>query len=971
MADDDLFGGKPLTEGTNAATDATKSYTKSVEANLSVMDKWANRHRQMQEEAKDLSKIWQEQKDELRKWTQSMYGAEASVQKMTGSLKNAHNWLNKNIGLMATYNRLLGELRQGQDLFAKSGHASVVAQATASKEMQKSINLVRESKKAAHDMAAEYGLAQKDMAKITEGVNKTFHTQIRQSVDYKGHLRDLSKDILLVSKRFGVDGAEAIKYMQSRMQASSMTMREAQTETMLVAKATEEYMEELRKIPGAFDRAYASQQVFYQGMAKANEAFRLGNLDAAGYAQQLKFIMLRAEELGLTTNQVTNASQGLAKVMKGLQDENLGSIFSLKGVQNVADLRAKIEELGDETAKKKLEVALKLSEGMAAPDQYKLIIEQLAGTRTLTSLTLKHLRELGDNKSVIKALVEQYGVSNTTAALIVQNLEGLQQSLDKKKEGEGEANAFRSALDSSVKEFGKADSPQYRLVLEIQKGVDALTNWLKYEGFAAIGLIVTQTALQYKALKKSYNLQKRGGRLETSQLKYLVKIHRAIRAGGGGGGGVGGGRGSRGSRRGRRVKGAKIRRGGRGRAGAALDIAGAAGIGLPGAAGAALDLAGTAASFAPAGMLAKGGALAKGALAKGAAVGGIALKTAGVAAAAYVGYKFGQYLDKEFDLSNKASKGLFKAVAWAKGGKTEEAVKEIEGALPLSQRMSKDMLKKYQDSLSLLKKFNQMQIPLNESQRKLRDEARAYVAQYKQGWRAHIKNVKEAGKTYKKEQLEDVAGGLSSADFEKAKKLKDPKARARMLMERLVGSSRRIYTQASGAGALQKVLTGDYSGLGVMGTARAMSLREKLQQAGISPEMALQVGKEELLKTQRWAYKGGQAGADLQKKFQVEEAMQTMAQYGRMKSGGMGTVSPEMLQKVQAARQTLVKLGIDENMVKRMKDAQSQQGDYKVQDKSMTYNVTIPLKMDLEQMWSGLVDAANIPGANNSTSGTV
>ena len=478
--------------------DTSQRYSQTIvpiEANLG---KFGTRALRTAEEVKTLNDRLKEGAKSLAKYADESFGAKAMLGQFQGIATGAIGKVKELTSVTNVYNRLVKELREGQNLQTKSMQANTAATDKASKGLTKTLGIIRGQYDLAGKMVKKYKVSQEEALAIQGAVRQTFHSNIMAYKDSGKAMEAMTEDVLVLSKVMGTDAPKMIEYMNSRMRASNLTMKEAQDETIRVAKAYDTYKIALDKLPAAFQKANVSQQDFMRTMGQANEAFKMGHFNAAKFAQVLVPLSLAGKQAGMSVHAVNAMNSAFVTLMKTMGGGQLKTVF---GVRSAQDIRGRLEEYiakstGD--TKKSLEFIKKELKGgmpeihalqgikqamMGDPRMMADLMRRFQkvdkGVRTqwisdipgmednmLGAMTLKNAFEPGS--SVMKAW-------ETTAEMSVEQVKA-----------EQEAAAGRKKLEDLTAKGQSAVDKTFKRVSDVAELIDRLTLWLKANPWAAL-----------------------------------------------------------------------------------------------------------------------------------------------------------------------------------------------------------------------------------------------------------------------------------------------------------------------------------------------------------------------------------------------------------------------------------------------------------------------------------------------------
>jgi len=577
MADnDDLFGVDDLSKKTEAVTktsegmsasldEATKAskemgralsesaaniqrYSQTIVPAADKTQNFGRRAKRAAEEAQTLNDKLKESWQQLKKYTDETFGATHATNTMKQAATGAVVEFKKLTNVTAQYNRHLKVLREGQELYTRSLLYHTGMQEKASKGLQKSVNLVWQQYKITNELMDEFYISSDEGMKIQEAARKQFITQIQAYKDSRGVLKDLSRDALLLTRRLGMDLPKFMAYTDERMRRTNRTLKEAQNETMLVAKAYDTYLKELRKTPGELEKANLKAQDWMATMQEASEAMKFGALNTGAFAAALVPLQKIGREAGLNVEEIKSMNSGVVKLLTTLQSTQLKNIF---GVQSAHDIMNRIDEFaaaGDERVKRRLKF---VSEGIKKGTLNEIqamreVLQAAKGDPRLMAMVLKRFSDLPTQlrNEIIQGNAELQ--KNPIAARILAEQLGPGSGfMNKMEEFAGDDKAANEAANKYREEQAelakKALTPTEKTFLftaKIAKWTDQIINWLKeniYITLAAAGASLIALA---RARWKEYSA--------------LIRIERAIYSSGGiggRGGGLPGGAG-RGARRG-------------------------------------------------------------------------------------------------------------------------------------------------------------------------------------------------------------------------------------------------------------------------------------------------------------------------------------------------------------------------------------------------------------------------------------
>ena len=343
MADDGdagIFGKsadsiKKANKAISETADVNQRLSQTIVPNIGHLGNFADRAKRAAGEAETLNDKLKEGAKAFLKYADETVGSKAALRQFTDMAGSAIGTVKELTSVTNVYNRYVKMLRRGQDLQTKSMQANTAATDKASKGLSKTLEVVQSQYDNAGKMAKKYSMAGDDVIKIQEATLKVFHTNIMAYKDSGKAMSSLTDDVIVLSGAMGTDAPKMIEYLNSRMRASNMTMKEAQNETMKVAKAYDTYKIALTKIPGALQKAVVSQLDFNKTMDQANEAFKMGNLNAGAFAEALVPLQLAGQKAGLNVNAINSLTSGFISMMKTMGGAKLEILFGLQSSMDI------------------------------------------------------------------------------------------------------------------------------------------------------------------------------------------------------------------------------------------------------------------------------------------------------------------------------------------------------------------------------------------------------------------------------------------------------------------------------------------------------------------------------------------------------------------------------------------------------------------------------------------------------------
>jgi hypothetical protein len=484
MADD---GGikktQDLTKATKEAKGAVEEFQGAVKANIENLGAWDTETGQVTSANQALIETLREEADALAKSASQVGSLKNQFTQVTGAARGFINQIAQAVSVGNTYNLLLNEMRQGQETYSKSLITSTAKLGQASAESQRQIDTLHNSYYDAKVRAAEYGLEVDELKKHTEELHSSFAAQIDAMGSNTAVLNKLQKTTFTFSRFMGTSYSQAVQLMNDRMQTSNKTLEEVREEMVYVAREADNWT---KKVQTMGDKMQQTGNVTRQGFLKVMEdirsQFRGGMFDAKTFAKATGDVFEIAKKSGLTPEETQAMATGLGKVIKEMGSMN--SIFGARSAQVFGSMLDDLEQIQDETLRKRLEPYAKKFEqtGQLNILDLKAISAATQGSAEGIKILAREMRQANWSPDVMRAefgrvLGEgQQHIADRLAEMVQAGT--VEKDADKVIKAKSKESAetqkkqldfWEKSLDQLMKEGATATKIQYQTVKELHE----------------------------------------------------------------------------------------------------------------------------------------------------------------------------------------------------------------------------------------------------------------------------------------------------------------------------------------------------------------------------------------------------------------------------------------------------------------------------------------------------------------------
>jgi len=483
---------KATDDFTTAQTEAYKETRQLSNAMAPAIENYQNFDRASKEATKSvhsLSDALKEQKEKFREFAQQNLTVNKMISDAGQATRNFAGDLLKLIGVGAQYNRLLKELRAGQELHSKAMLTTSASIGKASANLQKYVDTVNSANRYQATLIRQLHISKEEAEAAQKAVLSNFATQIGAYKDMQGTTKGLMKDTVVLAKVFGTDTATAADFMRNRLESSNKTLKETQKETFLVAGALDTYTQKLKDMgERALKTGNIMKEDFLKIIRQANDTFETGALDVGAYAKALVPLLTRMKAAGFTTKEMRVTSQGMAKMMEDLSSGKLKSLFSVQAAQEIVANMSRFSESTQVRLRSAMKSIQGMKIGMESPQALSMLLDAAKGDSKLMQMVLQKMQEgVGKGAVSLEMVAEYTGGNRFLASKMLESVgkggefyESINESSEKTGDAAKESTNWQKKLTDMVSKGQKPTDLKYKIALKTYETIESIKNWLKY-----------------------------------------------------------------------------------------------------------------------------------------------------------------------------------------------------------------------------------------------------------------------------------------------------------------------------------------------------------------------------------------------------------------------------------------------------------------------------------------------------------
>ena len=518
MADDTKKGGDTgqtlFSEADSAlgkTTDATKKFTQSTadavdeqEALLKVMERTNRAFQDTDENLKNVSLREQQaatQKEKLTKAAKdyitqlarevSLYTQlQTAVSGFVGKLKTASS-LNQH------YTRMLGEVDAAQTTFLGSVNASTSGVAGASKELQRHIDTLRETRKSAHELSSKYRVDIKVIDQVNEQVWGKFGARLMATGNAQQRWRKTTEAAFVAARTAGISSAEAMDFMSQRAMNSNKSINELNKDMGALAVVTNQYKESLKKLgTEAIERMAGSVKYLAQALLDLNNKFDHGAPNVALYGQMQSKLMTNMTALGASEKDIIKdlgiMNSLYADMSKGDLQNFVGTLGGMKMIQEGGEdlivdpkIRAKFKAQMDAARKR----------GADNLELMRTAIQASAGDIGAAKMLTKLRREVMGER-LTREEMRGRGMSEAGITAMEQMVDNMDTMVEQAKKGDKTIEKDQKKLQDLMSKGSSPQQKAYDTVVKIREHTQKIERLLQQSLAAGVGIGLGGMAIQ-------------------------------------------------------------------------------------------------------------------------------------------------------------------------------------------------------------------------------------------------------------------------------------------------------------------------------------------------------------------------------------------------------------------------------------------------------------------------------------------
>ena len=436
-----IEGTEKLTDATEKQADAFHAVTQSARPATQSLNAWNIATQAAIRNQETLADTIQKETEAIKQQAQEMSSLNMQVRDLSGSFQGFMGTMKRQMTISHQYNRALKHIQEGQKAYTSSIQASTSELGKASAQSQKHVDALNDAYIQARKTAGEYTVDAEKLKAHTTELHAAFAGQLGMMGDVRGELLKLQKSSFIFSKFMGVDYSESVRYMNERFMNSTKTIDEVRQETIMVAKAADDYSNKLKTLgKRAQQSGSMTREGFLNVIKQIQQEFKGGMFAAEGFAKSTVNLSIAAKKAGMTGKEQEQLAVGFGKMLKNLG--SFQSVFGVKVAQRLGEMLKNVDQIQDERLKKRLmPYAKQAEEGRLNIMDLSALISASEGSNEGLAMLSGILGDLGKkNPEILRVLAaESSGQNQYLADLLANQL----------KSGEIEENFRKQAAKES------------------------------------------------------------------------------------------------------------------------------------------------------------------------------------------------------------------------------------------------------------------------------------------------------------------------------------------------------------------------------------------------------------------------------------------------------------------------------------------------------------------------------------------
>ncbi|MFA5135492.1 MAG: hypothetical protein WC505_06940 [Patescibacteria group bacterium] len=465
------------TASINAETEALLPNTKALDQNEGARERLGRLQKQKIPET--FLEYLKRETEELQKATVAMGQYRQYVGQSFEAVKGFMTEMQNMNSLTAIYTRTLNQLEHSTQTYTSSMQANTDNMGQATEQADRFFEGTRAAAAEAENLAATYKMSSEEINAASRTAQKMFATQLGAMDDVGQGMKDLQKNSIVLGRYLGVDQKEVMESWRERMEASNMTLEDAQQETAMLTKVTDQYTKELTSLSGEMLKtAKIGKKEMFEATKAINNEFKIGVPNVVAYTNAMAKMAVQAAKFGGTKNEQKDAMEGVLRLGKSLT--TVKGEFGLMGMLASEKLYAQFKTAPETLSKglrERFSARASMMEG--APDIMKrqYAMETAGGSKEFTRLAFAELAAKGSgNVDQLAAQIQEVaGGSAITARMLASaTLSKDEKSFDKafselEESNKTEAQKQLDKVEETVKNGAKTNTLLGNVVSELQK----------------------------------------------------------------------------------------------------------------------------------------------------------------------------------------------------------------------------------------------------------------------------------------------------------------------------------------------------------------------------------------------------------------------------------------------------------------------------------------------------------------------
>ena len=505
---DDIFddytkGVKNATKATKEGTDALQKLRRAQESPVDAenpdLAHIAN-FKGLVDDATQAQKHWTDEiKDsakQLAEQAKQVGSLKSQFQDVTGALGSFMNKLKTTASVSNQYNLALREFRQGSESYTASLNLSTKAIEKHGTQSQKYMDAIQKSYNSAYKTAGKYGMQLEEVRKVSEGLQKTFSTQLGVMGNQGKALDKLRDQTVAFARLTGQDTSEAIQTMNERLRQTGMTLDQVRQEQLMVGKSIDDYKNKLHELgEEARKTGSITSKDFLDVLKQVRAEFRQGIFDAAAFSKSLTHIAIAGKKAGLTSEEAKQTAAGFGKIMQ--QAGQFSNFFGAKSAQAMEGMMGDMGNIQDQTLKKRLEFINRRAAETSMPMVQKLdmIANAMQGSAEGQAILMKTMRTHLPTEIMREEFKRMGGLNALQADMLTEQVrsgklekEAFELAKKSPEERAREAEKFASPMEKLALQGARAEKARHKGAKELNKAMLKITGFVEkyWYMFAAI-----------------------------------------------------------------------------------------------------------------------------------------------------------------------------------------------------------------------------------------------------------------------------------------------------------------------------------------------------------------------------------------------------------------------------------------------------------------------------------------------------